>query len=352
MKILFVGSLNSHAGKFAPFITEQAESLKAIGCSVEYFGIVGKGIKGYLRNLKEVRTKIEEVRPDVVHAHYGLCGLVAGLAISPFRPFIHLANRPKLVTTYHGSDINNPKVLPLSRIAMRLSTWNIFISQKTMDIALGNQHSSIARKSALIPCGINMPPEEGDLRITNALLSVSKVLEPGKKHVLFAGSFDNSVKDPALAQEVIKIYNLKSTIYNQVQLIELKGYNRDEVNALMYACDAFLMTSKSEGSPQVIKEAMACGLPIVSVDVGDVRERLTIPYEISTTHYPLPTTHLLEGCYVADSRNPEEIAELLKKALSFGKRTEGRQRIEEMGLSNEQIAQKLIEIYKSVVSRG
>lgn len=373
MKILFVASLNSHAGKMAPFITEQADALIAAGCSVEYFGIVGKGVKGYLHSLKNLRAKIEEVKPDIIHAHYGLCGLVAGLAISPFSPFSHLANRPKLVTTYHGSDINNPKVLPLSRLAMLMSVWNVFISKKTMNIALGtnqssisNHQSSIAHKSALIPCGINMPPEDGDPRITNALLTVSKVLEPGKKHVLFAGAFDNAVKDPELAKSVITIINERlmaqlteingelhngtvPVCKNDILLVELKGYDRDQVTALMYKCDAFLMTSKSEGSPQVIKEAMACGLPIVSVDVGDVRERLTIS---PLSH--LAASPLLEGCYIADSRNPEEIAELLVKALGKEKvkdngdrfRTDGRQRIEEMGLKNEIVAQKLIALYQ------
>lgn len=58
MKILILGSLNSHAGKMAPFITEQAEALQAAGCEVVYFGVMGKGVVGYLRQLPRLRRLI------------------------------------------------------------------------------------------------------------------------------------------------------------------------------------------------------------------------------------------------------------------------------------------------------
>lgn len=172
---------------------------------------------------------------------------------------------------------------------------------------------------------------------------MSHVLEPGKYHVLFAGAFNNAVKDPELAKAVVEFAN--SNIRDkQIQLIELRGYNRDEVNALMYACDAFLMTSKTEGSPQVVKEAMAYGLPIVSTDVGDVKERLMITHQSQITN-----PQLLPGCYVAESRRPEELAELLGKALAFGHRTTGRDLILRSALTNDLVAEKLLEIYKGVI---
>jgi glycosyltransferase involved in cell wall biosynthesis len=93
------------------------------------------------------------------------------------------------------------------------------------------------------------------------------------------------------------------------------------------------MTSKTEGSPQVVKEAMACGCPIVSVDVGDVAER----------------TEGLEGCYVVPTRNPKDIANALQKAIEFNGRTNGRENIIEMGLTNSQVAERLMAIYKSLV---
>jgi glycosyltransferase involved in cell wall biosynthesis len=156
------------------------------------------------------------------------------------------------------------------------------------------------------------------------------VLDPNKKHVLFAGAFDNAVKDPELAKESV-------ALLDNVQLIELKGYGRDQVNALMYSCNALLMTSKTEGSPQVVKEAMACGCPIVSVDVGDVKER----------------TENVAGCYIVpiDDRLMmiDELAEALKKAIAFEGKTNGREKIIEYGLTNELVAKRIIAIYEQVL---
>ena len=81
---------------------------------------------------------------------------------------------------------------------------------------------------------------------------------------LFSSNFSNKVKNYQLAKKALKHLNKK------IHLIELVGYNRDEVNILLNAVDFLLMTSISEGSPQIIKEAMACNCPIITTDVGDV----------------------------------------------------------------------------------
>lgn len=304
MKVLIVGSNNRHA-EFAPFIVEQVEAVRGLGCEFEYFGVRGGGIKGYLRSLRVLKKKISEYHPDIIHAHYGLCGLLA-----------NLQRKVPVVTTYHGSDINERKVLPFSKLSMLLSKWNIFVSQKTMAIAKPRCRFS------LIPCGIELPKEQGELTCID---TIKEKWTLGKKHILFAGAFDNKVKNYPLAKEAVDLLP-------EAELIELKGYTREQVWALMYSCDAFLMTSFTEGSPQVIKETMACGCPIVSVDVGDVAERLKG----------------LEGCYVAKTREPEDLAELLKQAMTYG-RTMGRERILADGLANELVAERIVEIYNSIV---
>ncbi|MCQ2334400.1 MAG: glycosyltransferase [Paludibacteraceae bacterium] len=329
MRILIVGSNNTHGGQFAPFIVEQANALQAIGCHVQYFGIVGKGLMGYLRAIPAIRRVIRRDHIDVVHAHYGLSGLAACLVSRLVACF---ASRfTPVVVTYHGSDINNPNARRFSKIAMRLASWNIFVSKRTMAIALEDASCKIQTRSSLIPCGIDLPKPPAECP------DISHVLEKDRYHVLFAGAFDNAVKDPELAKAIVTLLNEKQETRNekQVQLVELKGYSRDEVSSLMYACDAILMTSKTEGSPQVIKEAMACGCPIVSVDVGDVAER----------------TAGLNGCYVAKSREPKELADLLLQGLMFGKRTEGRKLIMEAGLRNEDVVEKLMAIYGDILTK-
>lgn len=305
MKVLVVASYNK--GRFAPFIIEQTEALKKQGCQAEFFGLHGKGIKGYLQNLSSLKKEIKEFKPDVIHAHYGLSGLLA-----------NMQRRIPVVTTYHGSDINDKSVLRFSKMAICLSAWNVFVSTKTLEIAKPK------KKSSLIPCGIDL----SDLQLTEKSAARQKMnLSAEKKYVLFAGAFDNKVKNAPLAKEAVSLL-----CDNNVELLELKGYSRDEVTLLMCAADAFLMTSFTEGSPQVVKEALACGCPIVSVDVGDVKER----------------TQGVEGCYVAKTREPQELAELLRNAMTFERKTKGRERILADGLDNCQVAAKLTDIYQII----
>ena len=313
MKILIVAS--DKGGHFAPFIEEQLSALQALGVQIIRYGVTRKGITGYLRELPALRRLIRAERPDIIHAHYGLSGLLA-----------NLQRRVPVVTTYHGSDINKLNILRFSRIAMRLSAYNIFVSQRNIAIAQPKN------KYVLLPCGVNIPQPWNELQtqlVGQLTLNqwVYGVLKPDVKHILFAGAFDNAVKDPSLAKDAIAFCN------RPIELIELKGYNRDQVNTLMYNCDVLLLTSKTEGSPQVIKEAMACGCPIVSVDVGDVAER----------------TSGVEGCYLVRTREPKDIADALLQAIAFDGRTNGRQRILEMELSNEQVAEQLLRIYEQLL---
>jgi glycosyltransferase involved in cell wall biosynthesis len=306
MRILVVASFNK--GRFAPFIVEQVEALKKQGCTIDFFGLQGKGLSGYLRNLPLLKQKINEFCPDIIHAHYGLSGLLA-----------NLQRRIPVVTTYHGSDINEKNVLRFSKMAMRLSAWNVFVSRKTLGIAKPE------KKYTLLPCGIDL----SDLQLTDKTEARQKMkLQADRKYILFAGAFDVEVKNAPLAKKAVALLQ-----ESQTELLELKGYTREEVTLLMCAADAFLLTSLTEGSPQVIKEALVCGCPIVSVDVGDVKERV----------------EGIEGCYVANTREPEELADLLRKALSFEGRTKGHDRIVADGLDNQQVAKQLIELYERVL---
>ena len=343
MKLLVIAS--DKGEHFVPFIEEQITALQQNGVEIVRYGVTGKGIIGYLRELSALRRVIRTERPDLIHAHYGLCGLLA-----------NLQRMAPVVTTYHGSDINVPSVLRFSKIAIRLSAYNIFVSKRNIAIAIRRKDEEAKRLSGkyeLLPCGINLPEPWSELQ--NKLVGqltlnqwVQSVLNKEVKNILFAGAFDNKVKDPELAKEAIALCNSaigngqwgmgingQSPIVNRpINLIELKGYNRDQVNALMYNCDMLLMTSKTEGSPQVIKEAMACGCPIVSVDVGDVAER----------------TSGVEGCYIVPTREPKDIAQALLLAIAYEGKTNGREKVIEMGLSNEQVAEQLIEIYKQVLA--
>ena len=307
MKILIVAS--DKGGKFAPFIEEQITALEEYGVVVVRYPVTRKGIVGYLQEVPSLRRMIKREKPDVVHAHFGLSGLLA-----------NLQRMVPVVTTYHGSDINNPTTLRFSKMAIWLSKHNIFVSKRNINIAQPKKNYS------LLPCGVNLQVLQDNHPKTER---VEKMLKEGKINVLFAGAFDNNVKDPQLAKQTIEIL---SQDLDGVNLIELKGYTRVEVAILMHSCHALLMTSKTEGSPQVIKEAMACGCPIVSVDVGDVAERI----------------EGVDGCSVVKSREPAAIADALKHAILYEGRTIGRKKIIEMGLGNEQVVIQLVDIYNTI----
>ncbi len=304
MKALFVARCKQ--GRYAPFITEQVEALEKEGIQCRYYGIDRKGLLGYAHGLQGFRRAVRDFQPDVIHAHYGLSGL-----------FANSQRRIPVVTTYHGTDINDRHLLKVSRKAIRLSAFNIFVSSGNIDAA----HPRSGHY-ALIPCGINLE----DYPVLDKMDAREAVgWKAGHRYILFSGSFDNRVKNAPLAQAAVE--RLENT-----SLIELKGYSRQQVARMMNAADALVMTSFTEGSPQVIKEAMACGCPIVSVDVGDVKE----------------ITAGVEGCFIAE-RSPESIALNLKRALDFGKKTEGRKVIVERGLTNDVVAKKLVELYKSII---
>ena len=302
MKLLIVASFNKHC--FAPFVLEQAEALRRSGCEVAFFGVEGKGIRGYMKALSALRTRIRDFSPDVIHAHYGLCGLLA-----------NLQRRVPVVTTYHGSDINVKSVRHFSRLAMALSAYNIFVSKRILELV------SPKRKYGLIPCGIDFSEEQ----LTPKDVARERMkLSPEGHYVLFAGAFDNAVKNYPLAKTAM-------ALVPDAELLELKGYTREQVTFLMCAADCFLMTSHTEGSPQVIKEAMACGCPIVSVDVGDVGDVM----------------NGIKGCYICQ-RDDVSIADGIRKAIRSG-RTNGRDRIVERGLDNTVIADRLISIYEKII---
>jgi len=304
MKILIVCSANS--GQIAPFIIEQAEALMREGVEVEYFTIDAKGLWGYLKNRKRLIKRIHESSPQLIHAHYGLSGLLA-----------NLQRRIPVVTTYLGSDINYQKVFYFSRISMLLSAYNIFVSEKNR-IKSGLKHNQ-----SLIAFGV----ETNLFKPMDRIQSRKELgLDLNKKLVLFAGAFHNPVKNVALAQAAI-------ALLPNVELMKLgNGYTRQQVALLMNSVDVALMTSFSEGSPQFIKEVMACNCPVVSVAVGDVPDILKG----------------LDGCYIS-IYEVGDVADKLKQALEFGKPTEGRDRIINLGLDAVTVANKIKSIYTNYV---
>jgi glycosyltransferase involved in cell wall biosynthesis len=306
MKVLVVCSFNRR--RIAPFITEQVESLRKRGVVIDYYLIIGKGIFGYIRNYRSLKKKISNFNPDLIHAHYGFSGLLAGFQ-----------RKIPIITTYHGSDINLWWIRPFSAISAFLSRHNIFISEGLVKKTLykGKEYS-------IIPNGVDL---NLFLPLNKNIARKSLDISEKEKIVLFSGSFNNKVKNHSLAQKSIDLLK-------KVKLLELKRYSREEVNLLLNASDVILMTSFHEGSPQIIKEAMSCNRPIVSTDVGDVNKLIG----------------QVNGCYIADS-NPSVIASKIIDALKMEKTEDGRRRIIEFGLDLDSVSSKIFNLYNVVIKR-
>jgi len=311
IKVLSVGSLNRKV-KISPFRLEQGESLRKLGIDVDYFNIRGKGFFGYLRNLPSLKKNVKEKKYDLIHAHYGLSGLLSVLQ-----------RRVPVVITFHGSDIWNFKIRPLCILASYLSVWNIFISKVLRSKARGLRK----KNSSIIPCGLDLkrffPMEKKKAR---EQLGMKKE----KKYILFSSAFSNKIKNYHLAKKAVKYIP-------NAELVELKGYSKKEVSLLMNACDLLLITSFHESGPLVVKEAMACNCPIVSTDVGDVR------WIFGDT----------AGCYIT-SYEIGNVENKIKMALEFANKhgkTQGRKRIIELCLDSDTIAKQIINVYKSVLEK-
>ncbi len=250
MKILIITSKNS--GSIHPFIKEQVDQISTqFDISFDFFFINKKGILGYIKEGFRLRKQIKENKDkySLIHAHYGLSGLVACFQFTL-----------KKIVTFHGSDINYLPHRIISQIVVFLSNYSIFVSEQLKE-------KVIKKRSSVIPCGINL-----ENKIHSKEDARKKLGWKNDEHkILFSSSFNRLEKDPELAKSIVESLRKK---YPTVELIELSGYSRQEVNLLMCACDMLLLTSKREGSPQVIKEALYFKLPIVSTNVGVIEDIL------------------------------------------------------------------------------
>lgn len=312
MRILLVHSGNAVGGDSLryTFVQEQGRSLEQLGCEVEYFAVVGKGIRGYLRNVKPLRKKIQEWKPDVVHAHFGLCGMVAVLAAR---------KRVPVVITCHNGETLSKSANIISSLAIRRADYTICVAQHIYDKLYLKPNPYMIQ-----PCGIDIK----DLPLVDKALAQKEMnLSPDKINILFGGSFSNARKNAPLAQAAISL--LKR---NDINLIEMKGFNRQQVAMLLNGCDMLLLPTKSEGSPQVLKEAMACNCPIVATDVADIAYLL----------------QCVTNSYVT-SFDPADVAEKIMRVIECGERTNGRERIAELRLDNPQVAETILNIYKQIL---
>jgi glycosyltransferase involved in cell wall biosynthesis len=302
-----------------PFVRREADALRAAGHQVEVHGFDNRSYVNLLREWRRLRAAVRRHQADVVHAQFGkFTALIAAFAGAP------------LVITFRGTDINRNTRYSLARSALGLGASQlaaffasgiVCVSREIRDKVLAGRW----RPTLLLPTGVDLntfrPMDRAAARRRLGCGAREKI-------VLFNAGKNPDVKDPALAAAAVA--EAKSSV-KDVRFVVLDGSARPEdVPLYMNAADVLLLTSRSEGSPTVVQEAMACNLPVVTVDVGDVRERL-------------------EGvaqCEVVGSRDPAALGMALARVLRAGRRSDGRAHAEALDVGA--IASRLVEFYRFV----
>ena len=324
MRVLYVTSEwptreNPH---WVPFLKQEVEHLRKAGIKVDVFSFRGrKNPFRYMDAWLQLREKISPMNYDLIHAQFGQSGLISLPASLP------------LIVTFHGSDLQgwingNGRYTIQGRVMGLISRA---VARKADRVIVVSNHLAkyLPNKipARVIPCGIDLDlfsPEP----IEKARRELSLPL--GKRLVLFPANPNNPIKRYNLARDAVAL--LKSRF--ELDLIALCNIPHQKVPVYMNACDALLLTSKHEGSPVVIKEALACNLPVVSVDVGDVKEFIS----------------LVPGCRLCEDDSPETIAAELTQVLNNSKRVEGRRAVEH--LSWEITTKKIIGVYQEALETG
>ncbi|MDL1894833.1 glycosyltransferase family 4 protein [Anaerolineae bacterium CFX7] len=308
--------------EYAPFIVRQVDYLRRTGIQIDLFHFRGaKSPVRYMQAWKTVQSKLAHNRYDLIHAQFGQSGLLAILPKSL-----------PLVVTFRGSDLegivdNNGhyslmgKVLQIiGRAVARRSDQVIVVSQ------------SLAR--FLSRCDYHIIPSGLDLELFHPLGQAEARRALGinstQPLVFFGGNPDVSIKRYGLAQAAFA--RVKDR-FPESAMLAAKGIAHSQIPLYLNAADVLLLTSLHEGSPNVVKEALACNLPVVSTAVGDVRERLGS----------------VEGCVVCADDSPETIAEGLTRVLTKRQRIEGRAAVQD--LDEKVVTRKVIEVYHLALGR-
>jgi len=313
IRVLFVCGGNSETFSVSPFIADQAKALTKLGISVEFYLVKGRGVAGYLSNVSKLKKRVRQNGIDVIHAHYALSALVVILAIP----------RVPVVCSYMGNDIlgkydKNGRFIwgsiYLAMISLLIQPFLKFAISKSENTA----NMVLLSKKQIIPNGVDL-----------SLFSPRKKHKTKKKSILFLGNPADENKNISLLRNALEFIH-----DYEFEVITPYPTPHESLPQYFNGADLFVLSSIVEGSPNVIKEAMACNCPIVATNVGNVKWLLGD----------------LNGHYIA-KHDAKDMADKIHLALDFGERTNGRQRLNDLGLDSVTVAKKIERIYQYVIKR-
>jgi glycosyltransferase involved in cell wall biosynthesis len=308
------------------FVEQQVKGLREIGVCMDVLFVdrAGGGAAAYRRVGEQIAAQRSRAEPDVVHVMYG--GVMAERATRAVRDL------PALVS-FCGSDLlgeNLPGLI--RRLMVRFGVWasyraarraqGIIVKSRNLEQALPRDVSR--SKVRIIPNGVDLDRFQPlDKRECQAGLG----WDPGRFHALFPANTGTPRKRLWLAQGAVDAVNTGSVM--QAELHALQKVPHDKVPTWLNASDAVLLTSEHEGSPNIVKEALACDVPVVSVDVGDVAERI----------------EGIAGCHLA-AAEASALARKLELVYGSQSRIRGRERMHDLSL--EAVAKRVAAFYAEV----
>jgi teichuronic acid biosynthesis glycosyltransferase TuaC len=309
LRILFVSNMYPSPEKpgLGAFVRQQAEELRGLGHIVDVVNIRGFQSRfNYLRAAVEVLQKTSTLAYDIVHAHYGLSAFPAWFRM-----------RAPLVITLHGSDVlGAARERFLSQAICRTADAVIVVSEEMRRRINGT----------VIPCGVDMnlftPRDRDEARCR---LGLAK----DRRLILFPFDPARRVKRYDLAQGAVDQLRHNGV---EAELVSVFNVDNSEMPWYYSAADAMILCSDREGSPTSVKEALACNLPVVATDVGDLRQVLGA---VTGTKLCRPDVH--------------DIAQSLRAVLIPSRRGAflGRQSMEPY--HQARIIQKVLDVYTAVL---
>ncbi len=310
------------------YVADQVESLRRAGVEVDVLHIrrEAHGKSAYRGLGTTVAARAAAISPDVVHVMYG--GVIA-------HAVTHAGLTAPVVVSLGGTDLFGGRLGSIgTRLRERVGVIASRRAARRADAVIVKSDGLLAalpsglddRRVFTIPNGVDLERfAPVDRREARALLGWP-LDEPA---VLFPALPARPEKQFDLAEAAVDALR---RVLPEVWLRALDGVPHNDVPAWINASDAVIITSSHEGSPNVVKEALACNTPVVAVDVGDIRQRVSgVP-----------------GCAVVPGE-PAALAEALRAALGTPRSDEGRRRVEPLALPR--VAEQIVDVYELVSRR-
>lgn len=306
--------LNLVTNPNSTFFKQQVASLNRAG--IEETTLTVPGDRNYDDGETAARSALDYVRfcpqvlrhsfgeYDIIHANYGLTA----------PPAVLQPNLP-IVLSLWGSDLMG-KYGWLSKACAAYADAVVVMTEEM---------------AAELDCEAHVIPHGVDLEKFAPSPTAEARAELGwaadAYHVLFPYPPARGVKDYPRAERLAEA--AADRLDRPLQFHTVTGVPHGQMAVYMNAADTLLVTSKREGSPNAVKEAMACNLPVVTTDVGDVATRLA---DVTPSYVCQTDEELIEG---------------LLEVAREGDRSDGRAAAHEVSI--DRTSNRLHQVYHSVL---